>query len=93
MATTHAGGHVAWFTTKDGQLRRWFSTPIREFIEAIQSTDPSPRLAPSVLPPDAKGMIRSAEHPDRVGFLPVDGEGLTTARVFNTIANNQNLGS
>lgn len=94
MATTQAGGHVAWFTTsKDGELRRWFSTPIREFIEAIQSIDPSPRPAPSALSPDAKGMIRSAEFPDRVGFLPVDGKGLMTARVYNATAHNPNLGS
>jgi predicted alpha/beta-fold hydrolase len=94
MATTHAGGHVAWFTTsKAGELRRWFSTPIREFIEAIQTIDPSPRLTPSALPADAKGMIRSAEYPDRVGFLPVDGKGLMTARVYNATAHNPNLGS
>ncbi|KAF9520493.1 hypothetical protein BS47DRAFT_1286828 [Hydnum rufescens UP504] len=34
MATTAVGGHVAWFTTRED---RWFTTPIREFIEAIHS--------------------------------------------------------
>lgn len=37
MAHTNAGGHVAWFTTEDGELKRWFSKPIREFIEALHS--------------------------------------------------------
>lgn len=94
MATTGAGGHVASFTTnKDGELTRWFATPIREFLEAIQSIDALPRPAPSVLPPDAKGMIRSAEHPDRVGFLPIDGEGLMTARIYSSTAHNPTMGS
>lgn len=94
MGTTYAGGHVAWFTTtKDGELTRWFGTPIREFLEAIQSVDPLPRPAPSVLPVDAKGMIRSAEYPDRVGFLPIDGEDLMTARIYSATAHNPALGS
>lgn len=94
MATTDAGGHVAWFTTdKHGKLTRWFATPTREFIEAIQSIDALPRPAPSALPRDAKGMIRSAEYPDRVGFLPIDGEGLMTARIYSSTAHNPTVGS
>lgn len=97
MATTYAGGHVAWFTNdnkhKKGELTRWFARPIREWIEGIQSIDPLPRPAPAVLDPDAKGLVRSAELPERVGFSPISGEGLMTARIYSASAHNPMVGT
>ena len=59
LATTGGGGHVAWFT--GGGMKRWFTTPLREFVEGIHSVSPAfflfftrlsfPFLSPSRLPP------------------------------------------
>jgi predicted alpha/beta-fold hydrolase len=32
MASTHAGGHVAWFTDKES---RWFTIPMKEWVLAL----------------------------------------------------------
>ncbi|KAF8307450.1 AB-hydrolase YheT [Clavulina sp. PMI_390] len=100
MGTTYGGGHVAWFTTatnpQSGQKHqtRWFGTPIREFVEAIQSVDPAPKPGMAALGKDAKGLTRARDMPDRVGFMEYEDDGtLMTARKYWPIVKTVNIGS
>jgi predicted alpha/beta-fold hydrolase len=34
LATTEGGGHLGWFTQQGGQLKRWYTRPVVEFLSA-----------------------------------------------------------
>ncbi|KAF8343840.1 uncharacterized protein EI90DRAFT_3114431 [Cantharellus anzutake] len=91
MASTHAGGHVAWFTDKES---RWFTIPTKEWVLALLDVDPSPKRPVPALPADAKGIVRSQQWPDRIGYKCLDSaEGLVTARIYNQDAQAPAIGS
>ncbi|KAG9080685.1 hypothetical protein FRC06_006257, partial [Ceratobasidium sp. 370] len=61
LATTEGGGHLGWFTLRSGQLKRWYTRPVVEFLSAAVATfTPNAANIPStVLGYD--GMLREAE--------------------------------
>ncbi|KAF8315699.1 AB-hydrolase YheT [Clavulina sp. PMI_390] len=80
FASTARGGHVGWFQSGEkGFLKRWYTHPIVDFIRKFQETDPLPKPAPQMTPPDAEGLVHQSDlAPGRVGFLPFDGAKYTT---------------
>ncbi|KAJ1308893.1 hypothetical protein OPQ81_004580 [Rhizoctonia solani] len=59
LATTEGGGHLGWFTREKGEIKRWYTRPVVDFLTAVAAQS-STSVPPPVLEND--GMIRDPEH-------------------------------
>ncbi|KAG8726417.1 hypothetical protein FRC12_023415, partial [Ceratobasidium sp. 428] len=62
LATTEGGGHLGWFTRQNGQLKRWYTRPVTEFLSAITATATT-GAAIMATTLDRDGMLREAGRP------------------------------
>ncbi|QRV87872.1 alpha/beta hydrolase family protein [Ceratobasidium sp. AG-Ba] len=63
LATTEGGGHLGWFTQQGGQLKRWYTRPVVEFLCASVAATTSSATTPATIFGD-DGMLREVERPD-----------------------------
>ncbi|KAG9128265.1 hypothetical protein FRC07_001906 [Ceratobasidium sp. 392] len=63
LATTEGGGHLGWFTRQDGQLKRWYTRPVTEFLSAVVSkATPGATILATIHGDD--GILREAGRPE-----------------------------